>query len=94
MVYSAHYTNRFRRQCKHFRKNNQSSIVAALEDVMQQLLRGAVLGSQYRNHKLKGSLHQYYECHIAPDRLLIYRIHEEALVLEFFATGTHSQLFG
>ncbi|HJD32133.1 MAG TPA: type II toxin-antitoxin system YafQ family toxin [Candidatus Eisenbergiella stercorigallinarum] len=33
------------------------------------------------------------ECHITPDWLLIYEIHEKDLILLLTRTGTHSDLF-
>ena len=33
------------------------------------------------------------QCHIAPDWLLIYQIHENILILELTRTGSHSDLF-
>lgn len=33
------------------------------------------------------------ECHITPDWLLIYKVHDNNLILLLFATGSHSDLF-
>ena len=44
-----------------------------------------------RPHLLKGSWRGYWECHIGPDWLLIYKLENDELVLA--GTGTHADLF-
>ena len=58
------------------------------------LSKGEKLPDKYRNHPLKGKLEGFYDCHILPDWVLIYKIEKEKLVLLLFDTGTHSDLFG
>lgn len=41
---------------------------------------------------MTGNYKSYRECHILPDWLLVYQIHEDKLVLLLTATGTHSDL--
>ena len=50
---------------------------------------------KYRDHPLENSRNYkgMRECHIKPDWLLIYKIHEDRLVLGLIRTGTHSDLF-
>ena len=50
---------------------------------------------RYRDHPLKGNYNGYRECHVdgEGDWLLIYKKHEEKLILVLTATGTHSDLF-
>jgi mRNA interferase YafQ len=52
---------------------------------------GSALPASAHPHALKGEWRGYWECHIAPDWLLIYRLSEGELVLA--RTGTHSDLF-
>lgn len=49
------------------------------------------LPEKHRPHILSGKWNKYYECHIEPDWLLIYRAEDG--VLELARTGTHSDLF-
>ncbi len=42
-------------------------------------------------HPLKGEWKNYWDCHIDPDWLLIYRITENEVLLA--RTGTHADLF-
>lgn len=44
-----------------------------------------------RNHKLQGSYKNYWECHVEPDWLLIYKKTKTHILLA--RTGTHSDLF-
>ncbi|MGD0023228.1 MAG: type II toxin-antitoxin system YafQ family toxin [Xanthobacteraceae bacterium] len=44
-----------------------------------------------RPHPLKGDWKGYWECHISPDWLLIYKVTDEEVLLA--RTGTHADLF-
>jgi len=43
-------------------------------DVAELLVNGQKLPEKYLDHQLTGNYKNYRECHISPDRLLIYRI--------------------
>jgi mRNA interferase YafQ len=62
-----------------------------IKDVMNDLIDEKPLAAKHRNHKLKGNFVGYWECHITPDWLLIYKKDEEKIY--FARTGTHSDLF-
>lgn len=64
-----------------------------LKQVIKLLSKGE-LPSRHRNHKLKGDLAEYEECHIEPDWLLTYWRRKDILVLVMLHTGTHAELFG
>lgn len=49
------------------------------------------LPEKHRPHILSGKWKKYYECHIEPDWLLIYRVENGGL--ELARTGSHSDLF-
>jgi len=68
--------------------------IKLLEDVITILAMGGKLPAENRDHELTGSWKGHRECHIRPDRLLIYRIEDNVLVLTLSRTGTHSDLFG
>lgn len=85
-------SKRFRKQVKQLKKAN-SLMLKKLEIVIEQLRQNKPLYSVHKDHKLVGRLHDFRECHVSPDWLLIYRIHEDLLVLELISTGTHSTLF-
>jgi len=45
-----------------------------------------------RDHPLSGNWAHHRECHVVPDWLLIYQIHEGVLVLELLRTRSHADL--
>lgn len=63
-----------------------------LEEVVDMLSNGEKLPQKYKNHPLKGSYSNFYDCHILPDWVLIYKIEKDKLVLLLFDTGTHADL--
>ncbi len=62
--------------------------------ILSLLAAGIPLPVQYRDHPLTGNLQGFRECHIEPDWLLMYQIHENTLILSATATGSHADLFG
>jgi mRNA interferase YafQ len=62
-----------------------------LKDIVQLLLSEKVLPAKNRNHKLKGNFSGYWECHIEPDWLLVYKLKKTEVI--FARMGTHSDLF-
>jgi len=49
---------------------------------------------QFKPHKLKGNMKGYWECHLKPDWLLIWRIDIKLKHIILIRCGTHSDLFG
>lgn len=93
-MYELRYSNQFKRQYKKLRRSGNERIVNELEKVVDLLAKGSALSDRHRNHKLAGNLKDHWECHIAPDWLLIYRVYEDAVVLELMVMGSHGNLFG
>lgn len=50
-----------------------------LEEVVDILVNEETLPEKYKNHPLKGKYSGYYDCHILPDWLLIYKIEKDKL---------------
>jgi len=80
-----------------FRKDIKRCIARSMDMeklgvVFKALQNDHELPASCRPHKLSGNYKSYWECHIAPDWLLIYDISDDDYVyLE--RTGTHSDLF-
>ena len=91
MKYEVDRTNAFRRDYKRAKKRGLD--LQKLKDVVTKLADGETLPHANKDHALTGNWIHHRECHIAPDWLLIYQIHENVLVLELTRTGTHSDLF-
>ena len=79
---------------KDYEKSKKRGLdIIKLRSLLDDLVNERPLDSKYRNHKLKGKFKDYWECHIQPDWLLIYRKDEQNVYIYFIRTGTHSDLF-
>lgn len=83
------YTNAFKKDTKLVKKRNLDTTV--LKSVMTDIIEQKPLAAKYRNHKLTGNWKDHWECHVAPDWLLIYKLVGEDVIFE--RTGSHSDLF-
>lgn len=91
MKYEVKFTSKFKKDFKLVKKRNFD--LASLYKVIEILATGTPLPGEYHDHPLIGNYKGARECHIKPDWLLIYNIHDEVLVLELTRTGSHSDLF-
>ena len=82
-------TTQFSRDIKRMKKRGKD--LGKLRDVVKTLAAGKLLAQKHRDHSLTGKWKPARDCHIEPDRLLIYTMDKETLNLE--RTGTHSDLF-
>ncbi|MCH9626693.1 MAG: mRNA interferase toxin YafQ [Chlamydiales bacterium] len=73
------------------RVKKQRRDIKKLGDIIEKLARSERLPAHNRHHKLKGNYVDRWECHIAPDWLLIYKNSKNEICLE--RTGSHSDLF-
>ncbi len=67
-----------------------------LDAVIDFLRYGYKLPRNFKNHKLRGDMKGYMECHIDFDWVLVYQYNEceKKLVLYAVDTGTHKDVFG
>lgn len=91
-MYTLVASKRFRKQLLKLHKSDPR-LFKKVEIVMDTLRLGKSLPAAKKDHKLTGRLNDFRECHVSPDWLLIYRQHDDILVLELLATGTHATLF-
>lgn len=85
------YQTMFKKDVKRIKKRGYN--LKLLEDVIEMLSNQQELPPKYRDHNLSGDYAGCRECHITPDWLLVYEIHENELLLYLTRTGTHSDLF-
>ena len=64
-----------------------------LSHIVNSLAQRKQLDPKYHDHPLRGDLAHLRECHVQPDMLLLYEIHEQELILLLINIGSHSQLF-
>ena len=83
------YSNRFKRDYKLAAKRHLN--LEKLHDDIRMLANDAARPERCKPHKLNGNYFGYWECHVEPDWLLIYKIDGE--FIELAATGTHADLF-
>jgi mRNA interferase YafQ len=65
--------------------------MAKLKHVINLLAAGETLEAKYKNHKLTPKTDNLWDCHIAPDWVLIYTV--SATEVTLVRTGTHADLF-
>lgn len=83
------FLNSFKKEIKKVKKRGKN--LFKLKIVSETLISGKKLSSKYKEHKLKGDYSGYWECHIEPDWLIIYKKTKTSII--FARTGSHSDLF-
>ena len=91
-MYQIEFTNVMKRNVKLMRRRGKD--LRKLTEVLDILARGEQLPARNKDHQLTGNLRDFRECHIEPDWLLIYQVHDDILVWTATATGTHADLLG
>jgi len=66
--------------------------MAKLTPIINLLIAEKPLPAKYNNHKLSGQFNGYWECHVEPNWLLVYKKTPTEIILANL--GTHSDLFG
>lgn len=92
MTLAVRHTTAFKRDYKRLLRRGLPA--EKLHAVVARLREGLPLSPANRDHALSGDFSGHRECHIAPDWLLVYKIHANLLILELTRTGTHADLFG
>ena len=87
-MYRVDYSNLYK---KTFKKLNTDDKLLVLE-VIEILASGQKLDIKYQDHKLKGNMSEYRECHIKPDLLLVYKKDKDILVLTCIRLTNHNNL--
>ncbi len=85
------YSNKFRKDFKSCSKRGWQ--MSKLQSVMQLIENDEELPATCRPHKLSGNYAGRWECHVAPDWLLIYLLDDDENTVKFERTDTHSNLF-
>jgi mRNA interferase YafQ len=91
MSYQLEYTGQFKRDIKLAQKRGLN--LAHFKDALVILEKDGKLPSKYKPHTLSGNWRGYWECHIQPDWLLIWKKEESIKLITLIRTGSHSDLF-
>jgi len=86
------YSARMKHDIKRMEKRGKD--LRKLVHVLSLLASQNPLPAAYRDHALSGKWKGVRECHVEPDWLLMYVLHEDVLVVTATATGSHADLFG
>ena len=84
------YEKQFKKEFKRLQQTGRN--LARFREAIQYLQDRTALPDHYRDHQLSGNWNGFMECHLGGDFLLIYRIHNDEVML--VRIGSHSQLFG
>ena len=79
----------FRKDVRRARKRGYD--LQKLNAIIRKLQAGEPLPAANRPHPLRGDWKGYWDCHVEPDWLLIYKVTDDEVRLA--RTGTHSDLF-
>ncbi|MEI6335538.1 MAG: type II toxin-antitoxin system YafQ family toxin [Methylococcaceae bacterium] len=86
------WTSQFKRDYKREGKGQYSiTLDVDISPIVDALAKDQPLDPRYRDHALTGEWKDYRDCHIKPDRVLIYRKPDDA-VLQLVRLGSHSEL--
>ncbi|MBV6881736.1 type II toxin-antitoxin system YafQ family toxin [Epilithonimonas ginsengisoli] len=91
MSYEIEYTGKIKKDIKLAQKRGLD--LELFKEVVILLEKNGKLPTKYKPHILKGNFKGYWECHIQPDWLLIWKQDEEIKLVSLTRTGTHSDLF-
>jgi len=91
-MYNLRHSANFKKGFKKI-KRNPCFVLSEFKQIINDLINGKFLDEKYQNHKLHGEWKGYYECHLAPDILLIYEINNEESIIYMYRIGSHSELF-
>ncbi len=92
MKYTVQYSKKFQKKIKKYNKSGNFNL-EKVKKVIKLLKNGKKLDLKYKDHKLRGNMKDFRECHIEPDLLLVYQIIENELILVLIDLGKHSELF-
>ncbi len=74
------------------RVHRQGKNLDKLETIVNLLQAQEPLPARCRSHPLRGNWAGHWDCHVAPDWILLYKVTDQALIL--VRTGSHADLFG
>ena len=91
-MYKVRSTKAYRKVYKRVSKHRNFD-QDVLGEIIDTLARGEMLDAKYSDHQLSGEFQYHRECHVKDNILLMYKKHEEVLVLLLVKLGTHDDLF-
>ena len=90
-MYELEYSGQFKKDLKKVIKRGLD--IKEMRTVLNYLEKDGQVPESYRPHILSGKFSGIWDCHIAPDWLLMYDITTTIQLVRLVRTGTHSDLF-
>jgi mRNA interferase YafQ len=85
------FTNKFKKDIKLIQKRGYE--MELIKNAILILEESGKLPSEYTSHKLSGNYSGYWEAHLKPDWLIIWKYLVDENQIWLTRTGTHSDLF-
>ncbi|MBU2633141.1 type II toxin-antitoxin system YafQ family toxin [Patescibacteria group bacterium] len=93
-MYKVILAHEYRKSLKKIKKSGKYfGIEKKVNKIVGIIASGEKLNKKYQDHKLKGCMSEYRECHIKSNLLLIYKKDNKNLVLLLINVGSHDDLF-
>lgn len=93
-VYDIKPSTQFKKDMKRLQKSGrEKNDLREIKRVINELAIPIVLPKKNKDHPLTGNFHNYRECHIFPDLLLVYNQDKNKQKLFIYRIGSHSELF-
>jgi mRNA interferase YafQ len=90
-MYQLELTTKFKKDIKLAKKRGLN--MRLLDEVVTDLVEKGTAAPKNKPHQLKGSYKGFWECHIQPDWLLVWKQDDSIRLITLTRTGTHSDLF-
>lgn len=90
-MYQIVITNKFKKDVKLLNKREYD--MELIKRVIIQFEEEGKLPKIFKSHKLSGDFLGYWEAHIKPDWLIIWKVFDNEKEIWLVRTGTHSDLF-
>ena len=91
MIFKLIFTNKFKKDVKLLQRRGYN--MALLKETICELEETGQLSVHFLPHKLSGGYTGYWEAHLKPDWLLIWKVIPEEQEIWLTRTGTHADLF-
>jgi mRNA interferase YafQ len=91
MIFKIIFTGRFKKDVKLLQRRGYN--MNLLKETICELEENGQLSDHFLPHKLSGGFTGYWEAHLKPDWLLIWKVIPEKQEIWLTRTGTHSDLF-
>lgn len=85
------FTNKFKKDIKLLQKRGYN--IELVKNAILMLEETGTLSSEYSPHKLSGNFSGYWEAHLKPDWLIIWKFMVDEKQIWLTRTGSHSDLF-